>query len=606
VTIDSDRTTSPARGKLHLKCVLLLVWKAAPGLTLFSAAMLSLQAWVPLLQIYLMKLTIDAVTTSIGTQENETAFQRVAILVCLTGAAALAAALFASLAKWVSQIQADRVADHVQDLLHAKSVELDLEYYESSRFHDTLHRAQQEAPYRPVRMVKCLSQLIQAGVALAGIAALLFSCHWGITTALAAAAAPGAFLRLRAARREYDRQQERSATERAVAYMNWLITGESHAKELRLFDLGPSFMERSRELRRELRREKSGVAYRAALNELVAQGGATLAIFGSLAFIAHQAVQGSMTLGDMVMVYQALQRGQGYLREILNSVADLYEDNLFVSNFHDFLDLKATVSVPPAPVPLPRPMREGIVFDHVGFQYPTGAGMALRDVSLTIHPGQVVALVGENGSGKTTLVKLLCRLYDPTVGKITWDGIDLRLFEAAALRREIGIIFQDYAHYYMTARDNIRMGNVQAPRDDEKITAAAKRSGAHDILSGLLQGYDTMLGHWFGSGTELSMGQWQRVALARAFLRDAQVLILDEPTSSLDARAECELLSNFRWKVSGCTTILISHRFSSIRMADIIFVLKDGRIAEAGNHEELLSRGEMYAKLFEAQARPYT
>jgi ATP-binding cassette, subfamily B, bacterial len=214
--------------------------------------------------------------------------------------------------------------------------------------------------------------------------------------------------------------------------------------------------------------------------------------------------------------------------------------------------------------------------------------------------------VGENGSGKTTLVKLLCRLYDPTVGKITWDGIDLRFFDVAALRREIGIIFQDYAHYYMTARENIRMGNVQAPRGDEKITAAARRSGAHDILSGLPQGYDTMLGHWFGSGTELSMGQWQRVALARAFLRDAQVLILDEPTNSMDARAEYELLSNFRWKVSGCTTILISHRFSSIRLADIIFVLKDGRIAEAGTHEGLMSRGEMYARLFEAQARPYT
>ena len=245
------------------------------------------------------------------------------------------------------------------------------------------------------------------------------------------------------------------------------------------------------------------------------------------------------------------------------------------------------------------------MFDRVGFRYPTGAAMVLQEVSLAIRPGQVVALVGENGSGKTTLAKLLCRLYDPTAGTITLDGIDLRRFDCTALRGEIGIIFQDYAHYNVTARENIWVGNTDLPPDDPGIVAAAQRAGAHEMLAALPRGYETKLGKGFGNGTELSIGQWQQVALARAFLRNAQIIVLDEPTSSLDAKAEYAVFQNFRQLASGRTAILISHRFSTIRMADRIFVLQNGKITEDGTHEELMLRGGTYARLYEIQAHCY-
>jgi ATP-binding cassette subfamily B protein len=591
--------------KPQLKRVLSLVWNAAPTWTLASGALLSLQAGVPLLQLYLMKLTVDAVTAGIVAPEKAAAIRLVLVLVCLTGAVALAADFLSSIARVVGQAQAEVVSDYVQNLLHAKSVALDLEYYENSRFYDTFHRAQQEAPYRPIRMVTGLVQVAQHFVVLVGIAALLVACHWGITVLLFAAVVPGALVRLKFSGQLYQWQLGRSEAERTAVYLNWLLTGESHAKEIRLFDLGPLLMQRSRKLRGQLRQEKTGIAFRRALFELAAQSGATLAIYGSFAFIAYRTLQGAMTVGDLVMYYQAFQRGQEYLREMLSGLAGLYEDNLFLSNFYDFLDLKPAVTVSRPSVPVPTPMKEGIVFDRVSFRYPAGAGMVLHEVSLAIRPGQVVAMVGENGSGKTTLVKLLCRLYDPTAGSITLDGIDLRHFDCTKLRGEIGIIFQDYARYYMTARENIWMGDTRLSPDDPAIVLASKRAGAHATLDALPHGYETMLGKGFGNGTELSIGQWQQVALARAFLREAQILVLDEPTSSLDAKVEYAVFQNFRELASGRTAILISHRFSTIRMADRIFVIQDGKITEDGTHEELMDWGGTYAQLYKTQAHCY-
>jgi ATP-binding cassette subfamily B protein len=316
-------------------------------------------------------------------------------------------------------------------------------------------------------------------------------------------------------------------------------------------------------------------------------------------------VQGGITLGDMVMYFGAFQRGLGYLRQLLGNLAALYENNLFISNFYEFLDLAPKIKEPLKPSPLPRPMKQGIVLDHVSFKYPSGNREVLKDISLSIRPDEVVALVGENGSGKTTLMKLLCRLYDPLRGTITIDGIDLRQFETKLLRQEISIIFQDYAQYYLTARENIWFGNIELSPDSEKIKAATKHAGADSLISSLPKKYETILGKWFEDGEELSIGEWQKIALARAFLRESQFIVLDEPASSLDAKTEYEVFKRFRKLREGRAAVLISHRFSTVRMADRIFVFHEGKIIESGSHEELVRYAGKYANLFEKQSQFY-
>jgi len=570
-----------------------------------SLALLVVQGALPLVSLYLTKLVVDAVTTALASPDKGAAFGQVALLIGFMGGVALVGALCRSIAGLVSEAQGQVVTDHVSDLLHAKSIEIDLEYYESAQYYDKLHRAQREAPFRPIRILNGLGQVAQSGISLLAMAGLLFSFHWGIVAILFAAAVPGLLVRLKYAGQTYRWQRQRTPAERQSWYFHWMLTGDVHAKEIRLFDLGSLFMGRFRDLRQQLRRERLEIATRRSIAELVGQASATIAIFGSYAFIAYRTVQGAITLGDLVMYYQAFQRGQGFLRDILSGLAGLYEDNLFLSNLHEFFELKPKVVEPLHPGPVPCPMQTGIAFDHVSFRYPTGIRKVLEDVTLTIRPGEVVALVGENGSGKTTLIKLLCRLYDPTSGIITLDGIDLRRLETTALRRGISIIFQDYAQYHLTARENIWLGNVVLPPDQERIVAAARHAGADEVITGLPQGYETILGKWFENGEELSVGEWQKVALARAFLRDAQIIVLDEPTSALDARAEYEVFKKFRQLAEGRTVVLISHRFSTVRMADRIFVLEDGRIIESGAHDELVRRGGTYARLFETQAQYY-
>lgn len=314
---------------------------------------------------------------------------------------------------------------------------------------------------------------------------------------------------------------------------------------------------------------------------------------------------GSITLGDLVMYFGAFQQGQAFLNSLMTGIAGLYEDNLFLTSLYDFLDLESKVKEPDNPLPVPRPIKDGISFEGVDFRYSGASSLALKGISLKMKPDQIVALVGENGSGKTTLIKLLCRLYDPEAGKITIDGVDLRNIRTSDLRREISIIFQDYARYNFTARENIWLGDVDCSLADARIIRSSESSGADDVINHLERGYDTMLGKWFVNGVDLSIGEWQKIALARAFLRDAQVIVMDEPTSALDARAEDEVFGQFHKLAEGRMTIIISHRLSAVRMADCIYFLKDGRIAESGTHDELVSLGGGYAKLFEIQASHY-
>jgi ATP-binding cassette subfamily B protein len=590
---------------LRLGRAVRLVWQSSPIWTMARVLLLVVQGILPLLSLYLMKLVVDAVNTGIVASNKGAAFNHVVILIGLAGAVTLFSNLCDFLAGLVNEIQSQLVTDYMYGLLHAKSIEIDLEYYENSQYYDTFHRAQSEASSRPNSVLNKLVQIGQNSVSVVAIAGLLVSLHWAIVAVVIVAVIPNILVRLQYAGVMYKWQRQKTMAERRANYFHWMLTMDWHAKEIRLFELGTLFARRFRQLRHQLHREKLKITTQNSVRQLVSQITSTLAVFGVYGFIAYQTVQGAITLGGLVMYHQAFQRIQSAFQGILGDLAGLYSDNLFLSNLYEFLDLKPKIADPPHPEPVPRPMQIGIAFNQVSFRYATSTRQALEDITLTIRPGEVVALVGENGSGKTTLIKLLCRLYDPTEGCITLDGIDLRQFKLTDLRREISVIFQDYTKYHLTAQENIWFGNIDSPPEPEEIAVAARRAGADEVIDSLPQGYETVLGNWFEKGEELSIGQWQKIALARAFLRDSQLIVSDEPTSALDPKAEYEVFQRFRLLLKDQAAILISHRLSTVRMADRIYVLEKGRIVEGGTHEELMRLGGTYAHLFAMQAQNY-
>jgi len=594
------------RAVLRLDLALRLVWRSCPGLTFANFGILIIQGILPLLSLYLIKLIIDAVTSGITMDEKGEAFQQVFLYIVFAGAIAIVDVGVQAVGRYIRSSQALVVTDHMSDVIQAKSVAVDLEYYENPKYFDTLHRAQQEASFRPTKIVNSFAILGKTSLSLFVMAGLLFSFHWALGLLLFASALPGLFVKVRFADTTYKWQRKHTKTERKAWYFNILLTNESFAKEIRLFNLGNHFRERHKDVRTTLRQEKLAITSRQSFAEFLAQSFATLAVFTSYSFIAYKTVQGSITIGDLVMFFQAFQKGQAFLKELLQSLAGLYEDNLFLKNLAEFLEIEPKINKPQRYQQLPDLKHANIVFDHVNFSYPTSSRTVLHDISVTIKPGEHIALVGENGSGKTTLVKMLCRLYDPNSGKISFDTTNLTDLDATEIRENISVIFQDYVKYNLTAKENIWLGNISTPLNITAVMDAAKQSGAHKVISSLSQGYDTFLGKMFKNGEEISIGEWQKVALARAFLRQAPILILDEPTSSLDAKVEHEIFQQFHELTKGRTAILISHRLSTVRMADRILILQEGAIIEDGTHDELMQLQGSYAEMFTRQAEHYS
>lgn len=588
-----------------LRTALRLVWEGAPRLTLLSIGLSLVQSLPATLTIYLNKLIIDGVVSGTRSADKFTAGRHVLLLIVFTGSMMLLDNFLSELSDLVRDAQSEMVTNYVSAIVHSKAITVDLEAYENPRYYDTLNRVQRDAAFRPNQLVRSLMQVAQSSVNLLAVAGLLISLHWSVAVLLFLITLPGAYVQWRFSNKMYRWQRKRTPTERQVSYFNWLLANDQTAKEIRLFNLGPMFVQRFITLREQMRKERLALSLRGAFADFGVRVLSTLAIYGAYAFLALRAVQRIITLGGLTMYYYAFQRGQSLLQQILSNLVSLYEHSLYLSDLEEFLTLERQVKEPEHPLPVPHPMQQGVVFDHVSFRYPTGGEAVLEDISLTIRPGEIVALVGENGSGKTTLIKLLCRLYDPTAGKITMDGIDLNQFQTAALRREISVIFQDYVKYQLSARENIQFGNPDLPPDEERMLEAARHSGADAVISDLKRGYDTVLGKWFEGGEELSIGQWQKIALARAFLRASQIIVLDEPTSAIDAKAEYELFRQFRQLAAGRATVLISHRFSTVRMADCICVLENGRIIESGTHDQLIALNGSYAHLFEMQAQHY-
>lgn len=589
---------------LRLRRAWRLVWSAAPGWTLLNMGLLVLQGLLPLASLVLLKQIVDTLAEVVA-QGVGASYAPVATWIGIAGLVALLSALCNSLGALAAEAQGLAVTDHVADVIHSQSIAVDLGYYEDPAFHDTLHRAQQEAPFRPARIVNGLKQTLQSGLVLAGIIALLFTFHWGVGLALLLAALPAAAVRLVYARKLFSFEQDQVETERQTWYYHWLMTASEYAREIRLFGIGEIFADRFRSMKTTLRNGRLAISRQRTRGEMLAQALATLVLYATLAAMGYYTVQGVLTLGLMVMYFQGYQRALAALQNVLQGLAWLYEDNLFLQHFYTFLDLPSAVEQSPGQASVPDVAGAGLVCTDLHFTFPGRNEPVLRGVNMEIGAGEVVALVGANGAGKTTLAKLICRLYDPQQGVVSWAGQPLTDYSPRAWRRQLSVVSQEFAHFDMTLGENIWLGDVDKESRPDILVQAAKMAGVDAIIKRFPQGLETMLGTEFSSGHELSIGEWQRVALARAWFRDARLLILDEPSSALDPLAEAELISSFRAALDQRSALIISHRLSTARLADRIYVLDQGRIVEGGSHSELIASDGLYKKLFNSQAERY-
>lgn len=602
----ADRRVKIKDAAINIRRAFLLVWQAHPPSALAMLGCTLIGAFLPVGQAWVGKLVVDGVVKAINTHIGAEAGLR-AVLPYLV-------AEFVLLVGQATNGQGRTLAEHV---LHAqinlsintriirKALELDLSHFENAEYYDKLENARREADYRSLQIVNGGFYLVQNSVTLLSFAALLIRFSPLLALILFVATIPAFVAQSRLAELNFRVLSWRAPESRKLSYLEYLLTDYNSVKEIKLFGLGEPLLGRYANLFWTFVSQDRAIAQKRSIASLGWGMLATLTYYGSYAWIVWRAVGGTITLGDMTMYLGIFRSSQNLFESMFYGLSDLYENGLFMSNLFAFLELKPQMVIASNPRPVPKEIRYGIEFRHVSFKYDGHAEYALRDVNLCIHPCEKIALVGPNGAGKTTLIKLLTRLYDPTEGQILLDSVDLRDYDLSGLRQQIGVIFQDFVHYHLTAAENVGFGQIEAVEDRPRIIRSAEKSGAHPVINGLPEGYETTLGRWFSKGRDLSGGEWQKIALGRAFMRDCQMLVLDEPTAALDAENELRVFQQFRELTSDKMAVLISHRFSTVRMADRIFVIEQGHITEQGTHQELLEQGGTYARLFTLQAESY-
>lgn len=583
-----------------------LVWEAHPLATSAMAALTLISAVLPASQAWVGKLIVDSVVAAIQGGVGAEAGLRLTLPYILTefGLLLLGTALGQARSLTEHVLHA-RVSLHINTLIIRKALSLDLSFFEDAQFYDKLQNARREADHRSLRIVNGVFSLAQNILTLLSFGVLLTRFSPWLALILFGATIPSFIAQSRYAHLSFRVLSWRAPESRRMSYLEHLLTVDDSVKEVKLFGLGEPLLKQYRELVWKAIQEDENIAVRRSLASVGWGLLATVSYYGAYAWIIYRTAGAEITLGDMTLYLGLFRQSQMTFRSILDGVNGLYENSLFISNLFGYLELQPRMPTNGVARPAPARIQSGIEFRDVSFRYPGREEWALRHVNLHIRPGEKLALVGANGAGKTTLIKLLTRLYDPTEGVILLDGIDLREYDLDDLRLKIGVIFQDFVRYQSTARENVGFGQIEAITDQTRIVDSAARAGAAPVLEALPQGYDTMLGRWFKGGHELSGGEWQKVALSRAFMRDSEVLILDEPTSALDAENEALVFQRFRELTVGKTAVFISHRFSTVRMADRIAVIEDGRISELGSHEELLALSGTYARLFNLQAQGY-
>lgn len=597
----------------NLPPFLTLVWRTSPTLTVVQALLRTVRALLPVMTLYVGKLIIDEVVLLVGSPHAGDAFaqwfeggrlDRMGWLLGLEFGLAVLADVLGRAVSLVDGLLSERFSNETSLRLMEHAATLDLEDFEDSELQDRLERARRQAAGRTSLIGQIFAQAQDVVTVASFAAGLVIFAPWLIAL-LAVALLPAFIGEAHFNALSYSLNYSRTPERRELDYVRQTGASAETAKEVKIFGLNRFLIDRYRTLATAFFDANRRIALRRASWGSLLSAIGTVAYYVAYAYIVWRTLHGDFSIGDLTFLAGSFRRLRNLLEDMLLGFSSVAGQALYLDDLFSFFEIEGEIRTQPDARPFPTPIRTGFAFEDVGFRYPGAERWAVRGLTFDLHAGETLALVGENGAGKTTLVKLLARLYDPDEGRILLDGHDLREYDVADLRSNVGVIFQDFVRYHFTAADNIAVGRIEARDDRVRIVAAAERSLADEVIRKLPNGYDQVLGKRFLTGVDLSGGEWQKIAIARAYMRDAQLLILDEPTAALDARSEFEVFKRFKELSEGRTAVLISHRFSSVRMADRIVVLKDGAVDAAGTHDELLAQGGRYAELFELQAAGY-
>ena len=596
------------RALRHLRTLLRLVWTTEPRYVVGILVLRVVRAGVPVAVLWVGKLIVDQVVAAIG--QRQVPRGHLGVLLAIEFAIAVVGEGLSRLSALLESLLGDLFANRTSVDLMRHAAKLDLEQFEDADLYDKLERARRQTVNR-IGLFTLVLATIQDLITLVTLSAALIAYVPWLLVLLAVAVVPSLLGETHFASLGYSLLYSWTPERRLLDYLRYIGASDVSAKEVKLFGLSDFLVGRYDGLSREFYEANKALAVRRSLVSTVLGTVGTLGYYAAyvviiyLTVIGHRGPAGVFTIGVLTFLTGSFRQSRDLIQRVLLSLTQVFEQSLYLDDLFSFLALEPTVRSAPDARPVPLPIRQGFVFENVGFRYPGSDAWAVRHLDFTLEPGERIALVGENGAGKTTLAKLLVRLYDPTEGRILLDGVDLRQYDITSLRQNVGVIFQDFVRYDLIIRENIAVGNIERLSDEPRLHGAAQRSLADSVVGRLAGRYDQMLGRRFEGGVELSGGEWQKVALARAYMRDAQLLILDEPTAALDARAEYQVFLRFSELTAGKMAVLISHRFSTVRMADRILVLRAGELAEQGTHEELVARGGLYAELFQLQAAGY-
>ncbi|MEP6583051.1 MAG: ABC transporter ATP-binding protein [Ginsengibacter sp.] len=588
----------------NLPRFLKLVYQTSPWITVLNSVLRITLAVAPLVMLYLGKLIIDQVVNLVkhGTLHGSNALLWKYVIIEF-----LLVVIVTGLNKVVNlfdTLLGDLFANHTSIKIMAHAATLDLDQFEDSIFYDKLERARLQSTGRATLLTQVLTQMQDViTMSFLGVGLIVFN-PW-FTFILLFSTIPSFIGEYYFNAKTYSLARSQMARRRELDYISYVGASDQTAKEVRVFDLSPFFIDRYKSIFKKLYSDTKKLATRRTFWGIGLTMLGTIGYYIAFIFIIRQVIAGELTIGSLTFLLGSIRQLGSSLQNVIKRFSTVSQGALYLTDFFDFFTIKPKMKLPINPLPFPKPIKYGFTFENVGFKYVNTTRWANRNLNFTLHAGEKLALVGENGAGKTTLVKLLARLYDPTEGRILLDGHDLRDYNLTELRMEIGIIFQDFLRYQMTTNENIAVGNIKELNNQDLIIKSATQSLASSIIDRLPDKYNQMLGRHFSQGVELSGGEWQKVALARAYMRDAQLMILDEPTAALDARSEYEVFQRFAELTQNKSALLISHRFSTVRMANRILVLEKGEIQEIGSHEELLEKGGQYAELFQLQAMGY-